>query len=98
MNYQSQIDANYYFARYNEILFNMQRDMLVTETTSNITLDFIRCMIPYNITGIYIYENLLKYTNSIVFKNVANNIIEIQKRKIGYMKEIYNNIMPYLNS
>lgn len=98
MNYQSQIDANYYFARYNEILFNMQRDMLVTETTSNITLDFIRCMIPHNITGIYISENLLKYTNSIVFKNVANNIIEIQKRKIEYMKEIYNNIMPYLNS
>lgn len=98
MNYQNQIDANYYFARYNEILFNIERDMLVTETTNNITIDFIRCMIPYNMAGIYMCENLLKYTNNMVFKNLSNNIIELKKREIDYMKEVFGSIMPYINS
>lgn len=98
MNYQNEIVANYYFARFNEILFYMEREMLITGTTGNITIDFIRCMVPYNTGIIYMCENFLKYTQNNNLKSMSNSIIEMKKREINYMQDIYNNIIPFMNT
>ena len=97
MNYQNEIDANYYLARFNEILHYMSRDMLVTETTNNITIDFIRCMIPHHLAAIYMCDNLLNYTNYAPLANVASNMIKIEENEIKQMQEIAETAMPYIN-
>ena len=97
MNYQNEIDANYYLARFNEILYNMSKEMLIMDTTNNITIDFIRCMIPHHMAAIYMCENLLKYSNYNSLINIANNIINIQKYEVKQMNEIAKTTMPYIN-
>lgn len=98
MNYQNEIDANYYLARFNEILYNMQREMLVTNTTENITIDFIRCMIPHHMAAIYMCQNLLKYTTYTPLINIANNIIKVQENEVNQMKEIAKTTIYYINN
>lgn len=98
LNYQNEINANYYFARYDEILYNLESNMRINQTTNNITLDFIRCMLPCNNSLILICENLNKYTKDISLKNFSDNIINSKKRENEYMNEVYNNMIPYVNS
>ncbi|MBP3635637.1 MAG: DUF305 domain-containing protein [Bacilli bacterium] len=98
MNYQNEIDANYYLARFNEILYNMQREMLITNTTENITIDFIRCMIPHHMAAIYMCQNLLRYSNYTPLVNMANNIIKVQENEVNQMKEIAKTTIYYINN
>lgn len=98
MNYQNEINANYYFARYDEILYNLESNMRINQTTNNITLDFIRCMVPCNNSLILICENLNKYTKDASLKNFSDNIINSKKRENEYMNEVYNSMIPYVNS
>lgn len=97
MDYQSMINANRYLAKYNEILYNMAREMRVSHTTSNITIDFIRCIIPCYMTSIYICENFLEYTNYRPLQIQANNIIRINKNELKQMEEIGKTTIPYIN-
>ena len=97
MNYQNEIDVNYYLARFNEILYNMSNQMLIMQTTNNITIDFIRCMIPHHMAAIYMCENLLRYTNYFPLVNVANNIIEVQKNEVKIMQQISQTTILYIN-
>lgn len=97
MNYQNMINANRYLSKFNEILYNMAGKMQVTHTTNNITIDFIRCMIPHHMAAIYMCENLLQYTNYSPLVTQANNIIEVQKNGVKQMEEIAKTTMPYIN-
>ncbi len=97
MNYQNEINANYYLARFNEILYNMSNEMRITTTTNNITIDFIRCMIPHHIAAIYMCENLLNYTYYRPLIDIANTIITIQKNEIETMQKIGDTTIPYAN-
>lgn len=97
MNYQNEINTNYYLARFNEILYNMSNEMMIKDTTNNITIDFIRCMIPHHMAAIYMCENLLNYTNYYPLINIADNIVKVQKYEVEYMNEIAKTTMPYMN-
>lgn len=97
MDYQNMINANRYLAKFNEILYNMARKMKVTHTTNNITIDFIRCMIPHHMAAVYMCENLLQYTNYSPLIIQANNIIRVQKNGIKQMEEIAKTTMSYMN-
>lgn len=97
MDYQSMINANRYLAKFNEILYNMAREMKVSYTTSNITIDFIKCMIPSLMTSIHMCENLLEYTNYKPIQNIANNIIYNKKYEIKQMEDVMKTTIPYIN-
>lgn len=96
MNYQDQINSSYYLARLNEILLNMQNEMLITKTTGNITIDFIRCMIPRNTAVIYMCQNLFKYSK--YSKLYVNNIVNTEEYQINIMNEIMKSTPYYQNS
>ncbi len=98
MDYQNQVNLSYYLARFNEILINMEREMLITETTDNITIDFIRCMIPHHQAAIYMCENLLMYTHYEPLINISNNIMTIQKNQIKIMYSIMKESQYYISS
>ncbi len=98
MNYQNQIDANYYLARYNEILLNMQRNILVSTTNNNLTIDFIRCMIPLSNTSILMCNNFLKYINHNTLDNLSYNIINMEKNNIKLMNNIASTTPYYINT
>lgn len=91
------INANRYLAKFNEILYNMAREMKVSYTTSNITIDFIKCMIPHHIATISMCENFLEYINYGPFQYTINNIINIQKNEIKQMEEIGKTTIAYIN-
>lgn len=97
MDYQSMINANRYLAKFNEILYNMAREMKLSYTTSNITVDFIKCIIPSSIATISMCENLLEYINYGPIQNLANNIINVQKNELNQMEEIGKTTIPYVN-
>lgn len=97
MDYQNMINANRYLSKFNEILYNMAREMKVSYTTSNITVDFIKCMIPNCMATISICENFLEYINYIPLKNLADNIISMQKNEVKQMEEIGKTTIPYIN-
>ncbi len=82
------ISVQNYLNRFDEILHQMAYKMCNYEMTSNITIDFINCMIPHHQAAIYMCENLLKYTNYEPLIEIANNIIVMQTKGIEQMKEI----------
>ncbi len=86
-----------YLDRFNKILENMSNEMLSNEVTGNITIDFIRCMIPHHMAAIYMSQNLLEFTCYEPLKNIANNIIKIQTQGIEEMKYIANTTPYFLN-
>lgn len=98
MNYQNQINNNYYLARYNEILINMQQNMLIENTTSNITVDFIRCIIPFNKSIIYMSENIKYFTTNNEIINISNNIIKSKDNENKIMENILKNTPFFINS
>ena len=86
-----------YLKRYDEILGNMSKQMLSQSITNNITLDFIKCMIPHHQAAIYMSENLLKYTNYRPLQDIAHNIIKMQTRGIEEMKQVASTTNGYYN-
>ena len=96
--------ARNYLTRFDEILNQMADEMLSQNVVNNITIDFIRCMIPHHQAAIYMCENLLKYTRYEPLIKIANNIIQMQTRGIEQMKEIekttygFNNMPKEVNS
>lgn len=88
MEYQSSYEVREYLNGFNKILWEMSSKMLGFNTTSNITINFIECMIPYNEAEIDMYENLLTYTNHKKLYQIANNAIKIESQNIAEMKDI----------
>ena len=81
-------NAKNYLYRFNQILNQMADKMLSTKVVNNITIYFIRCMIPHHQAAIYMCENLLKYTNYPKLEELAKGIIKMQSNGIRQMKEI----------
>ena len=88
MEYQSVFEMKEYLRRFDQILCEMSNRMLLFSTTSNITINFIECMIPHHEAAISMSENLLTYTNYKPLYEMANNIIQVQTRGVQQMKQI----------
>lgn len=88
MEYQSSFEVREYLRNFDKILCQMSDRMLNFSTTSNITINFIECMIPHHEAAIHMCENLLTYTNYKPLYEIANNIIKMQTKGVSQMKEI----------
>ena len=88
MEYQSVFEMKEYLRRFDQILCEMSNKMLSFNMTSNITINFIECMIPHHEAAIYMCENLLTYTDYKPLYDIANNIIIEQTNGVNQMKEI----------
>lgn len=91
-------DLNKYLRRFEEILCQMANKMITRTSVSDITLDFIECMIPHHQAAIYMCENLLKYTECEPLQKIANNIIQTQTQGIQQMQEIAQTTCGFVNS
>ncbi len=98
MECQEKRNAEKYLRKFNEILCVMANKMLSACIINNITLDFIRCMIPHHQAAIYMCENLLEYTDYKPLEEIAKNIIKTQTRGIEQMKEIARTTSGFTNS
>ena len=106
MEYKNNFEINEYLHRFDEILCEMSNRMLSFNTTSNITINFIECMIPHHEAAIYITaemiphhegavemcNNLLRFPIDPRLRIVANNIIKEQSRGIIELKQIQKNL------
>ena len=88
MEYKNNFEINEYLHMFDEILCQMSNRMLSFNTTSNITINFIECMIPHHEAAIYMSENLLTYTNYRPLYEIAKGIIKMQTTGIAQMREI----------
>ncbi len=98
MENTSTLMAKEYLLRFDQILNNMGEQMLSANIVNNITINFIRCMIPHHQAAIYMCENLLKYTQYRPLIAIANNIIRMQTRGIEQMREIERTTQGYNNT
>ena len=81
-------ETNNYLSRFDEILNNMANKMLDPKLEDSVTINFIICMIPHHEAAIYMCENLLKYTQFLPLKQIAQDIIRMQTKGVAQMKEI----------
>lgn len=97
MEYQNTFEIKEYLRRYDQILCEMKNKMLSFNTTSNITINFIACMIPHHEAAICMCENILTYTNNRPLYEISNNIIKMQTREIEQMREITRTTLTRAN-
>lgn len=90
--------AEKYLTRFDQILSEMSNKMLSTRLTNNITVDFIKTMVPHHQAAIYMSENLLQYTRLEPLRKIARNIIEMQTKGINEMQEIERTTSGFPNS
>lgn len=88
MSYYQTSDTRKYLYAFYQILNTMEDKMLNAPVTDNITINFIRAMIPHHQAAIYMCENLLRFTDYKALEEVARNIISTQTRGIKNMREI----------
>ena len=87
-----------YLERYNQILNNMANQMLSVNLINNITINFIRGMIPHHQAAIYMCQNLLEFTTSESLQRMANNIIQTQAQGIEQMRNIAGTTPYFVNN
>lgn len=87
-----------YLCAFYQILNTMENKMLSAPITDNITINFITAMVPHHQSAIYMCQNLLRFTDYELLKNIAENIISIQTRGIGHMREIAITSYGYSNT
>lgn len=87
-----------YAYQFDQILCNMALDMLTQDITNNITINFIKEIIPYNMAAIYMCQNISVYTNYPAIIGLSENIVEFQKDMIEKMKEVLKSTKGYINS
>ncbi len=88
MNCNQTSDARKYLYAFYQILNTMEDKMLNAPITDNITINFIRAMIPHHQAAIYMCENLLRFTDNIELEKIARNIISTQTQGIANMREV----------
>ena len=92
------VNTKEYLKKFDKIVDNMANQMLSQNIVNNITLDFIRCMIPHHQAAIYMCENLLRFTTFRPLQEIANNIIKMQTTGIDQMKEILKTTSGFYNT
>lgn len=80
--------ANQYLKSFNQILWEMTTTMLTESSTNNITINFIKTMIPHHEAAIYMCQNLLKYRTYPSLQEIARRIIKLQTEGIKQMQNI----------
>lgn len=86
-----------YLYEYDQILWEMSNKMFSRKVSNNITVDFIRCVLPLQKASIYICENLLKYTDNYPLGQMAYNMINECKDNIKQMKGILKSVKGFNN-
>ena len=94
----SRFEVKNYLSRFNQILCFMANRMLSANMTNNITLNFIRTMIPHHQAAIYMSENLLKYSKYEPLREIAKGIIEMQTEGIEQMRNTAKTTPCFSNS
>lgn len=97
MNSNQNLEVKSYLNRFDQILSDMAKKMLSSSVTNNITLNFIRCMIPHHQAAILMCENLLRYTKNSSLRQISQQIITTQTRGINQMMEIARTTSGYTN-
>lgn len=97
MNDKNWQNINQYLNRFDQILWEMTTKMLTAPTTDNITINFIKTMIPHHQAAIYMCESLLKYTTYYPLQNIARRIIKLQTEGIKQMQNILKTTTGYEN-
>ena len=77
-----------YLDCYCDILSEMQSQMTSVRFSGNISIDFIKQMIPHHRGAIKMSELLLEYTTNIPLQNIALDIISEQRESIESMESI----------
>ncbi len=95
MNDKTWQNINQYLNRFDQILWEMTTKMLTAPTTNNITINFIKTMIPHHQAAIYMCESLLKYTTYYPLQNIARRIIKLQTEGIKQMQNILKTTTGY---
>lgn len=98
MNCQNMIDSRKYLYEFFQILNNMENKMLSAMVTDNITINFIRAMVPHHQAAIYMCQNLLRFTNYEPLEEIARNIISTQTKGISEMREVAITTSGYSNT
>lgn len=88
MNCQFINENRKYLYEFFQILNNMENKMLNAPVTNNITINFIRAMVPHHQAAIYMCQNLLRFTNFEPLEEIARNIISTQTKGISEMKDV----------
>lgn len=88
MEYQSSFEVREYLRHFDEILYKMKDKMLSFNMTSNITINFMECMIPHHEAAVCMCENLLTYTNYKPLYEMSKSIIKMQTQEISQMKDM----------
>lgn len=97
MEDQSDFEVKEYLKGFDQILCEMSNKMLSFNTTSNITINFIECMIAHHEAAIYMCENLLTYTNYKPLYNISKDIIKIQTQGLAEMRKIVRTTITEAN-
>ena len=97
MNEQNNYGSKAYLKRFDEILDDMAVQMLSQNVTNNITINFIRCMIPHHQAAISMCNNLLRYSNNSKLRKLAEDIIRTQSQGIRTMIMIEQTTFNYQN-
>lgn len=97
MNSNNYLYANTYLMQYNKIVNNMAYEMLSIVPTQNITIDFIKCMIPHHMAAIYMCNNFLNYSKYPPLVEIIKKIINQQNEGIRNMEEILRTTPKYKN-
>ena len=90
--------AQRYLRRFDQILGVMAYKMLSARPIDNITLYFIKCMVPHHQAAIYMCENLLQYSPYKPLEKIAQNIIIKQTEGIEQMREIARTTRGFKNT
>ncbi len=98
MDYNENIKTKQYLSKFEKIRCVMANKMLSIYIINNITINFIKCMIPHHQAAIYMCENLLNYTNYQPLINIAKEIITMQTKGIEQMTIILNTTEGYTNT
>lgn len=97
MEYINNFEIKEYIHRFDQILCEMSNKMLSFNITSNITINFLECMIPHHEAAICMCDNLLTYTNYEPLYEIANNIIKNQTNGVIQMKNLLRTTMTRAN-
>lgn len=98
MNCKRKQNAIKYLEVFNKILNQMENKMLSQNIINNITVDFIKCMIPHHQAAIYMCQNLLNFTSYAPLQDISNQIIKTQTNGIEEMEIILKTTCGYESS
>lgn len=92
MSYYQTSDTRKYLYAFYQILNTMEDKMLNAPVTDNITINFIRAMIPHHQAAIYMCENLLRFTDYKALEEIARDIISEQNDGVKELENIRRNL------